>query len=219
MRASPSTAVAEHDSARARPCAPPASSTARKASAGRAISLNSVEAKAGSPGFGDLFPGSERPGHRLGQLEPIARDDRLRVRERGRIGHCRSRSDHRRIVARRVGDRERQEPGRLRAARQPPALDAGESFRTVFISPMLAPERRAPVSPPACRQSSSPRPARSSPPMRRPKDRHQHQIVGRRRVGDLQGLLRAGKPRRVGHRMSRLDHPDPAGSGGHSRAA
>ena len=99
-----------------------------RASAGRAMQLaNPVEAKAGSPGFGELVSGiGKRPGRRLGQLEPIARDDRLPasasvVRIAARSS---SRSDHRRIVARHVGDRERDDARRLRAARQPAALDA-----------------------------------------------------------------------------------------------
>ncbi len=48
------------------------------------------------------------------------------VGQRRRIGNGRPRGDHRRIVIRHVGNRERQHRRGLRRARQPPALDARE---------------------------------------------------------------------------------------------
>ena len=92
------------------------------ASAGRAIRRNSRVGEGRIAGL-RAFVGRivERARHRLGHVEPEARNDRARIGERRWIRHGRARADHRRIVARHVGDRERHDRApdgrRARAAR------------------------------------------------------------------------------------------------------
>ena len=56
----------------------------------------------------------KRARDRFGQFKTIPLHDGTRVRERGGVAHRGARADHRRVVARHVGDRERNDARRLR---------------------------------------------------------------------------------------------------------
>ena len=62
-------------------------------------------------------------GNRRRRRDAMAREDRLRLLARGRVGHGRARGDHRRIVAGHVGDRQGHDARRMRRRGQPPALE------------------------------------------------------------------------------------------------
>ena len=92
-------------------------------------------------------------------------------------------------------------------------------FRTVFISPMLAPERSsarvtaclsAKLNPSAGAIQLADAPPDSSTSTR-------SSAVAASAI--CSAFCAAGEPRRIRHRMAGFDHLDPAGSGGHSRAA
>ncbi len=153
----------------------------------------------------------ERTGYGLRQVEPVSADDGAGVGERGRIGHRRSRADHRRIVARHVGNGERDHAGRMRAPRQPAALDAGEMLshavdladsgaaaqerprRRLLFRKRDAGSRRDPIGRGAAGQE------------------HQNEIVGAGCVGQRQRPLGAGKTGFVRDRMPSFDHGNAPG--------
>ncbi len=70
----------------------------------------------------------ERARHGLRQFEAVFGDDRARIGERRRIGHRRSGTDDRGVVAGHVGNRERDHFRRMGALREPAAFDAREMF-------------------------------------------------------------------------------------------
>ena len=75
-------------------------------------------------GFRSLGLGVLKPRHdRWRRGDAVALDDRPGVGERGRVRRGRTRGDHRRIVARHVGDDERDDPGGRGGDREAPALD------------------------------------------------------------------------------------------------
>ena len=151
----------------------------------------------------------ERAADRVVDIEPVFGDDGARVGQRGRIGHGRSRGDRGSVVARHVGDRERQDLARaLTGTRQPAALDARQMFphgidladrraraqqcagQFLFLLEADAIRRRDPVRRTAAGQQ------------------HQQQIAGHGGGGKLQAIVRASQSGFVGHGMAGLDHPD-----------
>ena len=153
----------------------------------------------------------ERPSDRRRQIEPMARDDRARLCERRGIGHRRAGADHRRIVAGHVGDGERDHARRMRMRGEPSAFDAremlahrvdladrGAGFEERARHRLLLREREAgggrdPVGGCSAR------------------DEHQHEVAGAGLIGERQRLRRRIEARRIGHRMTGLDHRHEAG--------
>ena len=122
---------------------------------GRAISSKLRMRKGGIACLAAFVAGIvERAADRIVDLEPVFGDDGARIGQRRRIGHGRTRGDRRRIVARHVGDRERQDLAcALAGARQPPALDP----RQMFANGVDLADRRARAQQRARRTSASAR--------------------------------------------------------------
>ena len=163
----------------------------------------------GPPGSAIRSPDRRAPGDPGSASASLNRaDHRPGIGEGGRIGHGRARSDHGGIVAGHVGDRERRHLRRVGAARQPPALDAGEMlahrvdvadagarFEQGAVDGLLFGERQ---------------PGDRSDPVGRSAARHQHQheIAGGRACGERERAFRPGKARRIGNGMAGLDDLD-----------
>ena len=151
----------------------------------------------------------EQRAHRRGHFDAVALEDRERVGAGGRIGHRRAGRDVHRVVARHVGDQQRDHLRRMASRRKPPALDRREVSRTQFISLMVAPDLSS-ARLTACLSSSVTSPSgRASKRRAAAGDQAQHQIVGAQRPARSRRMrvarLQAGG---VGHRMRRLDDLD-----------
>ena len=155
-------------------------------------------------------PVAEQPADAVGPLEhhDVVTGARELLR-RGQTGGARA--DHRRIVARHIGNRDGDNAGGNGVARQPPALDAREMFaHGVDLADMRAgaqqrPRHRLFV----CKRNA----VRRRDPVGRcaARHQHQHQIVGGSSIGEFErtlGRLQAG---RIRHWMAGLDHGDDAG--------
>ena len=150
------------------------------------------------------------PGDRLGQGELESCHHGPGIGEGGGIGHGRARSDHRGIVARHVRDRQRRHRGGVGAARQPPALDAGEvlahgvdvadpgaGFEQGAVHGLLFGERQSGNRRNPVGRSSA-------------RHQHQHEIAGGGACGERQGAFRPGKACRIGDGMAGFHDLDDA---------
>jgi hypothetical protein len=112
-----------------------------------------------------------------GQGDAIAIDDFQRVGAGGRIGHGRAGGDGRQIVARHVGNRQRDHARRWAASARRPPLIAERCLRTQLISAMLAPQASSALV--TARFSSSVMPVHRRRQQGRTAagQQHQHQVV------------------------------------------
>ena len=157
--------------------------------------------------------------HAVGQIELEARDDGARVGERGAVGNGRARSDGVGIVARHVRDCERDEPRGRGGARKPSALDARQMFaHRVDLANIGAGAQQRARHRLLFREREA---ARGRDPVGGGAARHQHQheIVGRRGLRELERARGGIETRLVRHRMARFDHLDRLASAARSRDA
>ena len=144
-----------------------------------------------------------------GGAMPRAREDGQRLSARGRIGDGRAGGDDGGIVARHVGDRQRDHVRRMRRGGEPAALDRARGacarsssrrcWRRISAGAVVSACLSASVMPPAGSVSSA------EPP---PEIRHSTRssaVEARRERQDARRRLPAGC---VGHRMRRLDDLD-----------
>ena len=171
----------------------------------------SLRAKAGSPGLGvsDL-PSSRSACTEGGATMPVAPQHGLGVRERRRVGRRRTGGDHRRVVARHVGNDQatRSWPARPRRASRPPLI-AERCLRTQLISLMFAPLLSSALFK-ACLSSSvipgAGRESKAEPP---PDIRQSARSSGPRPLTRSRILRAAVLPCGVGNGMGGLDDLDP----------
>ncbi len=132
-----------------------------------------------------------------------------RIRQRRRIGDGRPGGDHRRIVMRHVGNRQRQHRRRVRRAREAPALDAREMFaHGVDRADRCAGAEQGAIHVLLLLQRDA---VHGRDPVGRAAagEQHQHEVVRCGALRHLQRSLRRALARRIGNRMPRFDHLDP----------
>ena len=147
--------------------------------------------------------------HRGRRDDAIAPQHGLGVGERRRIGRGRTGGDHRRVVARHVGNDQRHDPGRGGRARQPAALDRRQMLADAvdLIDVGAAPEQRLVQGLLVVERDPRSRQGKQSRASAR--DQTERQIVGTQAFDEFQNPARRLLARRVGNGMGGLDHLDP----------
>ena len=193
--------IAEHQ----RMIARPARDLCRRIQGGKAAADEDIvhPRKGRVAGFGGL--------DQRGRFNAKPREDRFRLRARGRVRHGRPRGDDRKIIARHIGNDERHHArgraggGELAALDRRQVLahaihlgDPGAAGEQGSVHRLLLRQRKA-----RCRQGQQGRAAT--------RNQAEHEIVRPRRMRQRENALRRRKARRVRHGMGGLHHLDMRG--------